>query len=81
MNNAGAILRHLGSAIREQRLNRGWSQEDLALEAGLHRTYIGSIERGQRNVSVVNLEKIARALDLEVSELLRAAEARDAVDD
>ena len=57
------ILAALGRRIRVARETRGWSQEDLAYEAGLDRTYVGGIERGERNVALLNLNKIAAALD------------------
>lgn len=60
----------LGRAIRKQRLALGLSQEKLAEKANLHWTYIGGIERGERNVSLINIVKIARALKTRVSELL-----------
>ena len=60
----------LGQKIREQRLAIGISQEELASAAGLHRTYIGSIERGERNVSLQNIVAIARALSVSPSVLL-----------
>lgn len=53
----------LGRAIHELRLDAGVSQDELARMAGMHRTYIGGIERGERNVSFANLLKIADALD------------------
>jgi transcriptional regulator with XRE-family HTH domain len=55
--------------VRQIRNNRGVSQEQLADAAGLHRTYIGSVERAQTNVSVDNLEKIARALKVNAAQL------------
>jgi transcriptional regulator with XRE-family HTH domain len=55
--------------MRRQRLGRGLSQEQLADLAGLHRTYIGSVERGERNVSIDNIEAIANALALSVRDL------------
>lgn len=58
------------SRIRAERLRLGFSQEDLAERTGLHRTYIGSIERGERNVSIDNIEKIARSLGLRAADLL-----------
>lgn len=58
-----AILAAFGRRIRAARLAKDWSQEDLAHEAGLDRTYVGSIERGERNVALLNLNKLARALD------------------
>lgn len=64
------ILNSLGEKIRAQRVAIGLSQEELASIAGLHRTYIGSVERGERNVSVHNIVSIARALSVTPSALL-----------
>ena len=55
------------------RASRGLSQEALADLVGLHRTYIGSVERGERNISIDNLERIALAFDISVSQLLEMA--------
>ena len=60
----------LAQKMRFLRFTRGWSQEVLAELAGLHRTYISQIERGQVNVSIDNLEKLANAFELPVPELL-----------
>ena len=60
----------LGNKIREWRIERQISQEQLAALAGLHRTYVGAVERGERNVSLENIVSIARALDVLPSELL-----------
>ncbi len=65
-----SILKRFGSKVKKLRLERGWTQEELARRADLHRTYIGSIERHERNVSLVNLEKIANALGVDIKELL-----------
>lgn len=65
-----AILIKLGNAIRAARKARGWSQEELAFQAGLDRTYIGSVERGERNIAALNLVKIAAVLGVGVGELL-----------
>jgi transcriptional regulator with XRE-family HTH domain len=66
----------LGEAIRELRGSAGIpSQEDLADRAGLHRTYVGGIERGERNVSFGNLLKLAGALEVRPSELFARYEA------
>ena len=56
--------------LRATRKERGISQEELADLAGLHRTYVGSIERGERNVSIDNIERLATALHLDVVDLL-----------
>jgi len=65
------ILKKFGVKVKELRREKGWSQETLAKKAGLHRTYIGSIERSERNVSLINIERIARAFGLEPWELLK----------
>ncbi len=57
------IKQKVGSRIRELRTAAGLSQEKLALAAGIDRTYIASVENGKRNISIVNLEKIIKALD------------------
>lgn len=65
----------LGLAIRELRTAAGISQEALAERSALHRTYVGGIERGERNVSFGNLLKLAHALEVRSSELLARAES------
>lgn len=66
-----SILREiLANNIREFRLSKQLSQEELADICGLHRTYISDIERGNRNVSIDNIEKIAKGLDVDPSVLL-----------
>lgn len=64
-----------GARVRARRLELGLSQEELAAHAGLHRTYIGSLERGERNVSLANLAAIADALDVDLGDLLRGLTA------
>lgn len=59
----------VGANIRRLRKARGWSQETLASLAGLHWTYIGSVERGERNVSVDNICRLAAALNVEAAAL------------
>lgn len=61
--------RMFGKRVREFHKTRGYSQEQLADKAGLHRTYIGSIERGEQNISIDNTEKIAKALRVTVPSL------------
>lgn len=56
--------------MRRARIALGLSQEELAQSASLHRTYIGSVERGERNISIDNIEKIAKALSLNATDLL-----------
>lgn len=57
-----AILREFGERVRSARELRGWTQEELAAEAGLDRTYVGGIERGERNLAILNINKLAVAL-------------------
>ena len=65
------ILKQFGSKVKKLRKANGWSQDDLAKRAGLHRTYIGSIERSERNVSLINIERIAKALSGKAIDLLK----------
>jgi transcriptional regulator with XRE-family HTH domain len=65
------IRRRFGRAVRKRRERLGISQEEFADLCGLHRTYMGGIERGERNISLANIEKIARALRIALSELLQ----------
>ena len=67
-------LRAFGLAVRNFRQRAGLSQDALADIAGLHRTYVGSVERGERNVSLLNIHVIAGALQTTASELIRTAE-------
>ena len=57
--------------LKRLRLQRNWSQEDCAEECGLHRTYIGAVERGERNITLATLDGIAEAFGVSVQELLR----------
>lgn len=65
------IRYYLGQRVRELREQRGFSQEDLGMKAKIHRTYIGSVERGEQNVSIINIERIVRALGVSLAELFR----------
>mgnify|MGYP003990612427 CR=1 FL=1 len=63
------ILIKFGEKVREIRKEKGLSQEELAHKADLHRTYIGMIERAEKNITLINIEKIANALDKSITEL------------
>ena len=62
------IQQKYGIKVKKFRINKGWSQEKLALNADLDRTYIPSIEKGERNVSIVVIEKIAIALGVDIKD-------------
>jgi len=64
------LLADLGDTIRETRLDRRLSQEELGLRTGVHRNYIGGIERGERNPTVTKISELAAGLDVRPSELL-----------
>jgi transcriptional regulator with XRE-family HTH domain len=66
--------RRFGIAVRQLRIQQNWSQEDLAAAVGLHRTYIGGIERGERNPSLINIVRLAAALGVPTSVLMAAME-------
>jgi transcriptional regulator with XRE-family HTH domain len=65
-----AFLRALGRRIGDLRHEKGLSQVELAAAAQLHRNYVGDIERGERNIHIVSLTRIAEALEMELPELL-----------
>jgi transcriptional regulator with XRE-family HTH domain len=67
---ASTILKKFGKRVRELRLELDMSQEELGAKAKLHRTYIGMIERGEKNITLENIEKIAKALNASVSVLV-----------
>lgn len=62
-------LEKFGEKVREKRLKLGLSQEQLASRAGVHRTYIGMIERAEKNITLENIKKIATALSISISDL------------
>lgn len=63
------ILIDFGSKVRALRNEKGLSQEELSFKADLHRTYIGMIERAEKNITLINIEKIANALEVPITEL------------
>ena len=69
--NEDAILKSFGNAINIERKAKGWSQEKLAELASLDRTYVSSVERGHRNISLINIVNLASALEVTVSSLLQ----------
>lgn len=73
---SGVILSIFGSTIRTKRKKIGFSQEELAARTGLHRTYIGAVERGERNIGLLNILRIARALNVSASTLLVGIDKR-----
>ncbi len=76
---AKAVARSLGRLIAELRRQRGWSLEDLADEAGRHRTHFGLVERGERHLSVASAYRAAEALGVSLSDLIHMAEAESPV--
>jgi transcriptional regulator with XRE-family HTH domain len=64
------FLQNLGLRIRERRLAKNWSQAELAERCQLHRTFIGSVERGERNISVLNLRLMTKVLRVPLNALL-----------
>lgn len=64
------ISKEVGKRIRLYREKRGWTQEQLAFEADLHRAYIGQLERGEKVVGIENLQKIAKTLNIKMAKLL-----------
>ena len=67
---AGKARQVLASNLKRLRAVRGWSQEQLALESGLHRTFVAHVERGMRNISIDNVERLAEALAVDTADLL-----------
>jgi transcriptional regulator with XRE-family HTH domain len=68
------LLKVLGKRVHDLRAAKKWSQEEFAHVSGLHRTYIGQVERGEKNLSFANLQKISSALGISSSELLSGLE-------
>ncbi len=66
------ILIKFGEKVRNERAKLRLSQEELASKAGVHRTYIGMIERAEKNITLENIEKISKALDLDISDMFKS---------
>lgn len=64
-----SVLVKFGQKVRAERMDLGLSQEELAARAGVHRTYIGMIERAEKNITLENIEKLAKALEISISAL------------
>jgi transcriptional regulator with XRE-family HTH domain len=65
------VLTEFGKRVREERLKADLSQEELADRAGVHRTYIGMIERAEKNITLMNIERLAKALNIKLSDLFK----------
>lgn len=72
---ANTKLKQFGERVRKLRMAKGLSQERLAELSGLHRNYIGGVERGERNISILNILKLSKALEVSPSELLNEIES------
>lgn len=74
---SNVVMKRLGTRVRSLRHERGFSQEELAEISGLHRTYIGAVERGERNISLVNLFLLAKAYEISLSTLFEGVDSPD----
>jgi transcriptional regulator with XRE-family HTH domain len=70
------LLGALGGAVRAVRISNGMTQEQLAERAGLHTTYVSDVERGRRNIGILNLDRLAQALAIDLPGLVTEVEAR-----
>ncbi len=64
------LLVQFGERVREERLRKRLTQEELGRISGMHRTYIGAVERGEKNLTLTNLQRIAKVLNVKTAELL-----------
>jgi len=71
------LLKEFGNRIRQLRTDENFSQEQLSFKTGFHRTYIGMIERGERNISLTNMAIFAKAFSLTIDELLRFKNSKE----
>ena len=69
MDSNSLILKKFGQRVRQLRYQEGYSQEELADRAGVHRTYIGMIERAEKNITLLKIEKVAKALNIQLTDL------------
>jgi transcriptional regulator with XRE-family HTH domain len=65
------IRKKLGDRIRKLRSRKGWSQEEFAAVSGVHRTYIGAVERGEKNLTISTLHTLAKTLETSIAQLFR----------
>ena len=65
------ILIKFGKKVRQERLKKGYSQEAFADKVGVHRTYIGMIERAEKNITLINIKKLADGLGISISDLMK----------
>lgn len=65
------ILMQFGTKVKKLRLEKGLTQEQFAQKSGLHKNYIGMVERGERNPSLINIEVIAKGLEIDIWELMK----------
>lgn len=70
------VRERFGTAVKFRREELGLTQEDLAEKAGIHRTYLSDIERGTRNLSLINIEKLAAALSMSMAKLFEAVDSQ-----
>jgi transcriptional regulator with XRE-family HTH domain len=70
------VLERFGRAVKFRREELGLTQEDLADKAGIHRTYLSDVERGTRNLSLINIEKLSTSLSVSMSVLFKLVEAQ-----
>ncbi len=65
------ILIQFGKRVKELRTSKGWSQEELAFRTGFHRTYIGMVERAERNISLKNINRLAKTFEISIKDLFK----------
>ncbi len=70
------MLLQLGKHLRKLRENRGWSQEELAFKCGLHRTYVGAVERGEYSLTLLTLRRITDKLEISLADAVRSISGR-----